>query len=106
MAPSQRKLVSYHKLGKEGEARETSWKYNRMNGARMNTDKEPMAPPLPPFAKGGRGDFWEIFSGGKSYLCQRAKGLRKSYLFKFICPIRVHPRPINFLICTTNVQTL
>jgi hypothetical protein len=25
-------------------------------------------PPQPPFAKGGRGDFWEIFSEGKSYL--------------------------------------
>jgi hypothetical protein len=39
MAPSQRKLVSYHKLGKEGEARETSRKYNRMNGTRMNADE-------------------------------------------------------------------
>jgi hypothetical protein len=32
-------------------------------------------PPQPPFAKGGRGDFWGIFSKGKSYLFQKAKVL-------------------------------
>jgi hypothetical protein len=28
-------------------------------------------PPNPPFKKGGRGDFWKIFSEGKSYLISK-----------------------------------
>jgi hypothetical protein len=39
MAHPEKKLIIYHKLGKEREARETSWKYNRMNGTRMNADE-------------------------------------------------------------------
>jgi len=34
-------------------------------------------PPQPPFAKGGRGDFWGIFSEGKCYLFQKAKLLQR-----------------------------
>jgi hypothetical protein len=30
MAHPEKKLIIYHKLGKEGEARETSWKYHTL----------------------------------------------------------------------------
>jgi hypothetical protein len=43
MAHPEKKNIYYDNLGKQGEARETSRRYNRMNGTRMNTDKELMA---------------------------------------------------------------
>jgi hypothetical protein len=39
MARPEIKLIFYHKLGKEGEARETSREYNRINGTRMHAEK-------------------------------------------------------------------
>jgi hypothetical protein len=43
MAHPEKKAIYHDSLGKQGEARETSRGYNRMNGTRMNTGKELMA---------------------------------------------------------------
>jgi hypothetical protein len=43
MAHPEKKTIYYDSLGKQGEARESSRRYNRMNGTRMNADKELMA---------------------------------------------------------------
>jgi hypothetical protein len=43
MAHPEKKIIYYDSLGKQGEARESSRRYNRMNGTRMNADKELMA---------------------------------------------------------------
>ena len=46
-------------------------------------------PPQPPFAKGGRGDFWVILSEGKSYLFQKAKVLQEIFFIRAVGASRV-----------------